>query len=252
MTRGQAVAAAARAVRRRPAVFAALLWALAPLTAHADWLVTGDGTRIQTEGPWSVQGKLVVFELPNGTLSSLRLSQVDLEASERATAEAAAAQREATEPATRPQKAVFVLTDKDVAHVGRGAADTPAGDSEGAAEETREEAAAPREAVAVVSWEQLAGEEGVVISGTARNTGDAVAADLRLTVVLSDPEGQVATKDAELSATALPPRQSISFRADFPGVFAFQEVRFDFQYQPLNTQISPPPPAATPTREPGS
>ena len=53
----------------------------------ADWLVTRDGTRIETEGLWSMQGKLVVFELPDGTLSSLRLSLV---ASDRATAEAEA------------------------------------------------------------------------------------------------------------------------------------------------------------------
>ncbi len=49
--------------------------------AAADWLVASDGSRIETTGPFKVEGKLVIFTLPNGTLGSLPLSEVDLEAS---------------------------------------------------------------------------------------------------------------------------------------------------------------------------
>ena len=55
----------------------------------------------------------------------------------------------------------------------------------------------------------------------------------------------LATGDAQLGASALPPGQSTSFRATFPAVFAFAAVRFDFHYQPLLTQTSPPPAAST-------
>ena len=51
----------------------------------ADILVLKDGSRVETNGPWEVRGRQVVFELPNGTLSALRTSEIDLEASESAT-----------------------------------------------------------------------------------------------------------------------------------------------------------------------
>ena len=49
--------------------------------AHADRLVTRDGSVIETAGPWRVEGRLVIFRLPDGTLSSMRLVDTDLEAS---------------------------------------------------------------------------------------------------------------------------------------------------------------------------
>ncbi len=231
MRRGKTVPVASRAAQRRPGflvVLAALGWALAPLAGEADWLVLRDESRIETEGPWSVKGKLLVFELPNGTLSSLRLSLVDLEASEKATAEAA---EEPAEKAGQAQAAVFVLTDKDVSHVGISGASGVPSTASGEAEATGgDRDASPRDLVEVLSWQDVTGEEGVVISGTARNTGDAVAAGLTLTVVLSDREGRVlATSNAQLGASALPSGQSVSFRAAFPGVFAFTAVRFAFQ-----------------------
>lgn len=232
-----------------------LLGALGASPAPADWLVTHDGARIETRGAWEVRGKTVVFELPNGRLSSLRLSEVDLEASDRATAEAAAAatSRQAETARTAPKKAVFVLTDEDVGHIGPAGTAAPPSAAEGeiAAEgesATQGASGATRDALEVVSWQELEGAagDGVVISGTARNNSDAVASSVALSVVLYGMDGQVlATHGAQLSASALPPGQSVSFRAEFPGIFAYGAVRFDFQYQPLRTQTSPPPPSAS-------
>ncbi len=246
---------------RRPpflVALALLLGAFCTRPALADWLVTRDGARIETRGAWEVRGKLVVFELASGQLSSLRLSAVDLEASDEATAAAAAraALPEAAEVPTAPAKAVFVLTDEDVAHVGPGGtAATPAAGGETTPErESAPQGAASREPVEVVSWRELedAGDDGVVISGTARNQGAAVAAGLALTVVLYDMEGKVvASSDAQLGARALPPGQSVSFRAAFPGIFAYGAVRFEFQYQPVRTQTSPPA-AGTPSGREGT
>ena len=99
------------------ALVAALALALlVPTLATADWLVTEDGARVETEGPWRVEGRRVIFELPNGTLSALRLDEVDLDASAEATARAKAppptpADVAASRPLPEP---VLVLTDKDI------------------------------------------------------------------------------------------------------------------------------------------
>ncbi|MEM9554205.1 MAG: hypothetical protein AAGC60_08090 [Acidobacteriota bacterium] len=90
--------------------------------AAADVIVLRDGSRIVTDGPWETRGRLVRFTLPDGTLGSVRASEVDAEASAEATREAEeAAQREAEEaaradeetPRKKPEP-VLVLTDKDV------------------------------------------------------------------------------------------------------------------------------------------
>ena len=68
--------------------FALLVWTCLLLVvppASADVLVTRDGQRIETDGPWEVKGRQVVFTNTAGVLSVVRLSEIDLEASELAT-----------------------------------------------------------------------------------------------------------------------------------------------------------------------
>lgn len=83
-------------------------------SVHADWLVTQEGKQVQTKGPWEVRRNMVVFTLPNGTLSSMRLSEVDLEKSKELTLRAAQpkVEEEAEPEATKPS--VLVLTNRDV------------------------------------------------------------------------------------------------------------------------------------------
>jgi mycoredoxin len=110
---------------RRRVTFAAAVVSLllAAGAARADWLVMADGTRVETRGEWAVKGKLVVFTGAAGALASLRLSEVDLEASRAATAAAAEEARRAREAAAKPDPPaarpgpVLVLTDADVGHV---------------------------------------------------------------------------------------------------------------------------------------
>ena len=72
--------------------------------ADADRLVTRDGAVIETRGPWRVEGRLVIFRLPDGTLSSIRLVDADLEGSaELAGAEERQARRLAATEATRAE-----------------------------------------------------------------------------------------------------------------------------------------------------
>lgn len=148
-----------------------LLSLLPAFGVAADILVLRDGSRVETQGKWETRGRQVVFKTATGTLSAIRASEVDLPASEAATAEALAPKKEepvATQPA-EARKPVLVLTNKDVP---KAAAVTPEGEpvAEG---EAPAQAAAPAAGgkVEVVrsSREDGAGEVAFQISGTVRN-----------------------------------------------------------------------------------
>lgn len=206
--------------------------------AGADWLVTKDGTRVETQGPWEVRDRLVVFKQPDGTFSSMRLSQVDLEASERLT-------RETEEEGQRPRKeaepppkreVVARLTEKDLPPVGSPASDAegertaPAGGGD-ASEGGREEAE-PQEpqSLQIVSWRELGGpeREGTEFVGDVRNVTENTALGVDVTVTLFDEEDEAITsRSAALTSSALPPGQTAGFRASFPAVFHYARVAFD-------------------------
>src|SRR6202023_3135637 len=87
---------------------------LGPAPLHADWIVPRQGERFEIRGTWQLKGKLLVFTLPNGTLSSMRAARVDIDASKQATAQAKQ-QAAAPPPAAKVEpkrKSVIVLTDK--------------------------------------------------------------------------------------------------------------------------------------------
>ncbi|MEM7351703.1 MAG: hypothetical protein AAF657_12980 [Acidobacteriota bacterium] len=92
-----------------------ILCAISLLTpaAQADWLVTKAGERIETQGSWEVRGRAVVFTNSNGILSSLRLSEIDLEASNAAT-ETAGTAAQAPTRSTAPRQSVRVITTEDI------------------------------------------------------------------------------------------------------------------------------------------
>ncbi|MEM6456639.1 MAG: glutaredoxin family protein [Acidobacteriota bacterium] len=103
------------------ALFAMLTLLLSALSAPiaADVLVLRDGTRVETEGPWEVDRRQVTFVDEHGRFSTLRLDDVDLEASRAATDAAsepqADAREEPVETPPRPQaEPVLTLTNRDV------------------------------------------------------------------------------------------------------------------------------------------
>ena len=57
-------------------VAAGVATALAAMPAAGDWLVTNEGKQIETRGPWEVKGRQVIFTLPNGQLSALRVDDI--------------------------------------------------------------------------------------------------------------------------------------------------------------------------------
>jgi hypothetical protein len=213
-----------------------LLTAALLVPAAADWLVTRDGAKIETAGPWRVENRLVVFERPDGTYASMRLSEVDLEASERLTRELA---EKARAPKAAPQSRPVVarLTEKELPPVAEapvreeeaGGGDGAGGQGAAAPGAAAEDEARPPESLQVVSWREVSGPEsaGLELVGDVRNVTDSTALDVVVTVVLRDEEGEeVETTQALLTTSALPPGGTAGFRASFPGIFHSAGVEF--------------------------
>lgn len=222
---------ARRGPQRRPActpgaaaglLVAALALSVAP-PAGADWLLTRDGARLETAGPWRVDGKLVVFTKPGGTLASLRLAEVDLEASAAATAAGEESRRQVAAAAAAPaerRRAVLVITDADVA---------PAAD--GGATATADAAAGegPTTTFQVTTWKRTVDEAGgeATIDGELRNGGaDAVSAPPLRVSIFDEEGGALAVAAAVFDSPSIPPGDRVRFRATFPGVGTFAAATF--------------------------
>ena len=215
--------------------------------AAADLLVTRDGSVIQTQGPWKVQGRLVVFKLPNGSLASMQLGEVDLDASRAAMERARAAAERPPEPAPPARTAVVVLTDADV---------SPAPPIDDALEATATEEAQPAaptpaaERLVVRSWEEESGPDGVIITGELVNQSADVASNIRLGVLLYDRDGEALdTVLATVTSPVLQPGQRARFRADVEGVFDYSALRFEAESLGLATGSQEEGPAAAPGSE---
>lgn len=225
--------------------------ALLPASAaFADVLVTRDGARIETSGPWEVRGRLLVFSRADGSLASLRLDEVDLERSRQATEQAAhppaaeaSGAEEAAEEAAGSGSARIQLTDADFTTVSR-----PPEESGEGAEESAERGRRALNALSVTSWEESesAEAEGVQLTGSFKNDGSAIAAGISLTVGLYDEVGDLLRESrARPSQPSLAPGEVGNFRVVFPGLYAFSEVRFAFESNPVRIQA--PPKLETPT-----
>jgi hypothetical protein len=216
--------------------------------ASADWLVLRDGSRVETQGAWQERGGLIVFHLPNGTLSSLRKTDVDLDSSVESTADARRSwsPSETAEEEMAPPRPLLVITDADVGHVepaevaGDGAQAT--GEGEPAAEST----GSAELQISGWDWTTKASPPGIEITGTLRNSSADVAASLALRVILlADDGGLVGRANASLVRSALQPGQATSFTAFFPGVYDFNTPRFETQ----SSMITRRPPQAPPEDE---
>lgn len=210
-----------------------LILGVTALPARADWLVTRDGGRVETQGTWQIKGKLVVFtRADDGALASLRASEVDLDASAKATADAKV-KAEAPPPPEPEHKKIAVLTDKDF-HKPPPAAD---------AETPEKGAPAQNGPLAVSNWKKVdnpAGD-GIAIEGQIHNATHELMINASVNVQLLNETGeQVGTAQGLLSTTSVQPDGTTSFRANFPGVFTFKDARFQVNGEPL-TVTSPPP-----------
>jgi len=221
----------------------------ATLAARADWLVTKEGGKFETQGPWTVKGKLVVFTLPNGALSSVRLEKVDLEASRVATEQA---KRKAEEPPPEIQvekprrKSVLSLTDKDFKKT-----PPPATDAKDQKDQKPQPGTetTPLNGIQVLSWNRVPSNEskadGVQLTGKVRNGSSDMATDIVVTANFYDDGGTLIAKvPAELSAATLPPGETANFTVTAAGTYSFGSVKFTSAAQSLKAK-----PAAAPSAQ---
>jgi hypothetical protein len=235
-----------------------ILTAASVQPAAADWLVTNEGARVETHGPWQVKGKLVVFTGTDGTFSSLRLSQVDLAASRHATEDKQKmVEEDISVRAAERKKPMRSITDKDVGHGGAtdAAAGTPGAAAAGTPGATGAKPADAKAAaqpaapgrtspLSVGTWQKLDRREkdGIELFGELKNGGGDIAAQVGLTVSLFDETGkQLATTEAILTGSAIEPRSSTNFRAIFPGVFSFASAKFEPRSAQFQMQAAEPP-----------
>lgn len=193
--------------------------------AAADWLVTKDGARIETKGAWRVDGKRVLFDLPNGTLSSIRVDQVDLDQSAVVTAEARAVIENPAPIAVPKKEPVLRLTEKDIPPAGQLA---EAG-ADGEAAKAGEETAATLE---VISWEKTENGtgDGVEIFGTIRNNSANMVTSPSLMVAIYDSDGGLlATNNGVVNSPQIAAGKTANFRVAFSGLTDFASARFDAQ-----------------------
>lgn len=235
---------------RRPPRLLVAVCALAALaaagSATADVLVTRDGQRVKTRGPWEVKGRVVVFTTADGQLASLRVADVDLEASRRVSAAAPGEEAKAPAAGGEESKAPADAGEAEPprrssgrritnADIGPGQGPPPpaeaAGDeAEGEGEEAGEAAAAPvRRELAVLGIERVTAPNGhAMLRGTVRNTAAEPALGVRLTIHLHDVDGVLAgTAQATLGSRALQPGAETTFEADFPDVYAYESMRLE-------------------------
>lgn len=198
--------------------------------AAADWLVTRDNARVETRGPWEVRGERVIFTLPNGTLSSLPLADVDLDKSAEATAATAAP----AEPPEATPKATRVIDGDDIPRARPprpAAAETAAQAAPTAAGGTATKERTPfLEGLQVTSWEKTEAPavDGFEVTGEVRNANRTVAARLAVDVRLVDEDGAiVATGRAFLDGDALAGGQSLRFRRIFENIGDFATAEFE-------------------------
>jgi hypothetical protein len=238
-------------VNRAKTALASVALVLTGGVASADLLVTKEGATVETQGAWRVDGRQVIFTLPNGTLSSIRTDEVDLDRSALATARAAeAASASAPAPAAAPAAATSLrLEESDLATV----------TEEGEVEiKPAEPTAEPQAPLQVLSWEQmpLEGEDGIQLFGTVRNNGTSHMTQVTVTAVLYGEEGgMLANGDATLNQTTIGPGQSANFRIEFPGLPDFASVRFTaaargFEAQPVEGEEEEAPEIVPPAEEP--
>lgn len=214
-------------------MLAALLAAAPP--ADADVLVTRDGERLETRGPWKVKGRLVVFTTADGQLASMRFADLDLEASREATA--AAQEPPAKEAAERREEPPRQSSGRRItnADIGPGQGPPPPAvdesetdDGEGGddgGEDAADRGEVQRE-LAVLGIERTFAPDGyAVVRGTVRNTSAEPAAGISLTIHLHNVDGGVSgTAEADLGARALQPGAETSFVAEFPDVYAYESL----------------------------
>lgn len=219
-----------------------------PGAAPADWLVTRDGARFETKGPWKVDGRRVLFTMPNGDLSTIRADEVDLDQSALVTTQAKEALAAPAPTALAKKEPVLRLTEKDIPPMT--GADLEASDEASATAGRTGTAATPGDPkkeeaskLEVISWEKTenATGDGVEIFGTIRNGSTSNITTPTVLVAIYDADGGlVATNNGDVNSPQILAGKTANFRVAFPGIPDFAAVKFDAQGRGFKPQVENP------------
>ena len=197
---------------------------MAPGAACADWLVTRDGARIETKGAWKVDGRRVLFTMPNGTLSTIRTEEINLDQSALVTTQIREALLHPVPLVKEKKEPVMRLTEKDI---------PPMGGLEESAEVKKGEAKQDElSALEVISWEKTENStgDGLEIFGTIKNGSTNIITTPTLLVAIYDADGGLlATNSGDVNSPQIQAGKTANFRVAFPGVPDFAAVKFDAQ-----------------------
>ena len=216
---------------RSSVIFVGLvLSAVATPSADADWIVTNDGASLEIKGGWEVKGSVVTFSLPSGIYSSVRLSDVDLDASKALTKKVAEEAMKKDEPQPK-RKATVIVTDADVFHPSPELEPLIIDPDEAVDEEASTTAAvAPRVELEVTDWQDRVDipTASLEITGRVRNPGSNPVTNITLSVMLYDDEGTLLSeRSARVDQSFLSPGAGTRFVASFPDVMTFDSVEFN-------------------------
>ena len=199
-------------------LFAAAVFAF----AAGDVIILKGGARVDLKKAPERQGSVVLLTRSDGTLLSVRGSDVDWQATaaarkangisgkpDPAVAVSPETPAEAARASREGPKARVKLTDADVGHVGE--EESPAG-------EKKDAAVKPGGGrLEVIDYGQERSGTSLVVHGSMRNSGGTPAASARLTVTAMDDKGEtIASGEAGLSNGQVEPGGTISFSVTIP------------------------------------
>ena len=235
--------------KTRAGIASALLFAAAAFSfAAADVVVLQGGARVELQKPYTRQGNLVLLTSTDGTLLSVRASDIDWKATAAAKAARGPARpapavvpppespAQAAKSGREGPKARVKLTDADVSH----AAGEEATDSE---EKPKKEESRPATAkLDVIDYSQEKSGANLVVRGSMRNSGATPAVNAHMTVTALDEKGErIGSGEASLSNGLVASGATVAFTASIPvGEKFVGTLRFAPQW------ISPAPPAPAP------
>jgi hypothetical protein len=238
---------------------ASIVLVLAGSVASADVVVLKGGAVINLKKPPEVRGNTVLLTRTDGTVLSVRATEIDRGATAAARSAAGppppaptpvpAATLAGAARATREvPKARVKISDANVSH--HEAAAQAAG--EAAAGETAPgvDPSAGAGRVEVAEYTQEKSGDALVVRGSLKNPGATAATGVRMPVTAIDSKGQaIASADAGLSAAAIEPSRTVAFSVTIPvSGKAVASIRFS----PRWTSGAPVAPASGTEGEAGS
>ncbi|HEY6064906.1 MAG TPA: hypothetical protein VIY96_02040 [Thermoanaerobaculia bacterium] len=238
---------------------ASIVLVLAGTVAFADVVVLKGGAVINLKKAPEVRGATVLLTRTDGTVLSVRASDIDRPATAAARSVAAAPPGPATTPAPAATlagaaraarevpKARVKISDADVTH--HEAAALASGEAAGEAAPAVD-ASAGAGRVEVADYTQEKSGEALVVRGSLKNPGATPAGGVRMSVTAIDTKGQaIASADAGLASATIDPAKTVAFSVTIPVAGkAVGSIRFT----PRWVSAAPAPSASGPEGESGA